>query len=302
MLNRQIQSPKKIPLPQSHTTPVPLSDQLSRNSIPYQDPLAEIDWQNIDHDKFWLPENALTIYGLAEYQNLSLAQKKHLSHYEFLYFVHGALWLESLFIERIARSLKSSRHDFATQIYHLHELREEAGHSLMFLELIKRSELKIPTTTLYRWNLANFVALYAPFESSLFWLAVLIGEQVPDEMNRLIRRSDTQICSIIRQITTHHVLDEARHIAHAQAMLANKIATVPVWQRKCLQLLSKRIFSQFVQAFYYPPPSLYQLAGLPQQINWPHLARTNIHRKNFIRQCISTPIKTLNQNGIYLHF
>jgi len=302
MLNRQIQSPKKIPLPQSNTTPVPLSDQLSRNSIPYQDPLTEIDWQNIDLDKFWLPENALTLYGLTEYQHLPLAQKKRLSHYEFLHFIHGALWLESLFIERIARSLKNSCHDLATQIYHLHELREEAGHSLMFLELIKRTQLTAPPPTLYRWNLANVVALYAPFESSLFWLAVLIGEQVPDEMNRLIRRSDTQTCHVIRQITTHHVLDEARHIAHAQAMLANKIATTSAWQKKCLSLLAKPIFSQFVQAFYSPPPTLYQLAGLPPQINWPYLARTNLHRKNFIRQCVSTPLKTLIKNGVYIHF
>ncbi len=294
MLNRQ------TPLPQPNTTL--LSDQLIRNSLPYQDPLAEIDWQNIDHDKFWLPEKALTLYGLPEYQNLSLTQQKHLSHYEFLHFIHGALWLESLFIERIARSLKNSRHDLATQIYHLHELREETGHSLMFLELIKRSELKIPTLALYRWNVANFVALYAPFKSSLYWLAVLIGEQVPDEMNRLIRRSDAQICPVIRQITTHHVLDEARHIAHAQSMFANKIAISSTWQRKCLQLFAKRIFTQFIDAFYYPPPSLYQLAGLPHQINWRYLARTNTHRKNFIRQCVNTPIKTLNQNGVCLHF
>ncbi len=38
--------------------------QLSDNSGPYRDPLSAIDWTRLDSASFWLPEPALSLYGL----------------------------------------------------------------------------------------------------------------------------------------------------------------------------------------------------------------------------------------------
>ena len=58
--------------------------QLSSNSTPYRDPLGVIEWGQLNLDDPWLPEPALSLYGLPEYETLSDAIKRRLSHYEFV--------------------------------------------------------------------------------------------------------------------------------------------------------------------------------------------------------------------------
>jgi hypothetical protein len=75
--------------------------QLSSNSTPYRDPLALIEWGKLNLDDPWLPETALSLYGLPEYETLSDAIKRRLSHYEFVNVMLCGLWLESLFLQRL---------------------------------------------------------------------------------------------------------------------------------------------------------------------------------------------------------
>ena len=126
----------------AHAEPT-LLEQLSINSDPYHDPLARLDWAAFNCDDYWLPEDALSLYGLPEYQALSDAARRRLSQYEFIGFIQAGLWLEGIFIERLGRALKDSALA-AEQAIYLHEIREEAGHSLMFLKLMERSGLPLP--------------------------------------------------------------------------------------------------------------------------------------------------------------
>src|SRR5690606_27391246 len=105
--------------------------QLSENSQRYRDPLAAVDWARLDADSFWLPEPALSLHGLAAYEDLALDVRRRLSQYEFINVMHAGLWLERVFMQRLSRRL-SARLPRAEYQYFLHEMREEAGHSLMF--------------------------------------------------------------------------------------------------------------------------------------------------------------------------
>lgn len=277
-----------------------LLEQLSRNSTPYHDPLGRVDWESLSLDSLWLPEEALSLYGLDEYEALSAEQRLSLSHYEFLSFIEGALWLEGIFMERIARAMTKTNHDFSRTAYRLHELREEAGHSLMFLEFMRRSKLPMPRTRFTRPNLANFLGRHAPFASSAFWTAVLIGEEVPDRMNRLIRKHRELICPTVYDMITVHLIDEARHIAHARDTLGDKLQGMPAWQRKLYRPIMNRVFRQFVEAFYFPPASVYSLAGLNPHKNWARLARQNPHRQAFVDDCVSSALQLLRQHGLAL--
>lgn len=279
-----------------------LVDQLSRNSQPYHDPLSRVRWERLSLEQPWLPESALSLYGLPEYAALDEDQRLALSHYEFINFIEGALWLESLFMERIARSMGRVEGDLGRVIYRLHELREEAGHSLMFLELIRRSKLPVPGTRFRRANLANFLGRFGPFDSPAFWIAVLIGEEVPDRMNRMIRKHRDRICPAIYDIITVHMIDEARHIAYARDTLQSQVARLPRWQLRLFQPLINRVFRQFVQAFYFPEPRIYALAGLAGARRWAQLARRNPARIRFVDQCVSSALRLLRQHGLQLHW
>ncbi len=279
-----------------------LLDQLSRNSTPHLDPLARVNWEALNHATFWLPEAAISLYGLPQYEQLSLEQKQALSRFEFLNFIEAGLWLESLFMKRIGRSLSRPRKRLPELIYHLHELREEAGHSLMFLELIRRSAPDLPNDHFYRWNLANVMAHFAPFDSIAFWVAVLCGEEVPDRMNRFIRKHRHEICPSVYDIVSIHIMDEARHIAHARDTIEQCLTTTPAWQKRLMQPVINKVFQQFVATFYFPEQHIYERAGLNPSENWPQLARSNPHRIAFVDQCVESSLRILRHNGLRLNW
>jgi hypothetical protein len=279
-----------------------LLEQLSRNSTPYLDPLARVNWDALSLESFWLPEEALSLYGLDAYHDLPLERRQALSQYEFLNFIEAALWLEGIFMERISRSVARLGSDLPRATYRLHELREEAGHSLMFLELMGRSRLPMPRTRFRRFNLANLLGRHAPYESTAFWIAVLIGEEVPDRMNRLIRKHRDAICPTIHDMVTMHVIDEARHIAHARETLSGAVEGLSPLQRALFRPVLNAVFRQFVTAFYYPRPRVYELAGLLDGRQWARLARSNPHRTRFVDQCVRSSLRVLDEHGLRLRW
>lgn len=286
----------RIPQPNSSE----LHEQLSRNSTPYRDALVRVDWDALDTASFWLPEEALSLYGLPVYDTLTEEQRLALSQFELLHVLEAGLWLEGIFMERISRTLQHTDAHLGRLIYHLHELREEAGHSLMFLEVMRRSGLPRPQTRFYRMRAANLVGRFAPFDSTAFWIAVLIGEEVPDRLNRFIRTHCDAVNTAIYDVTRVHIIDEARHIAHALDTLAVRFAVMPRWRLLLLKPLIKRLFRQFVRTLYFPTSSVYTLAGLSSHTDWERLARTNPHRIRFVDENLASTLRTLKAHGIVL--
>lgn len=284
----------------SQPTPSSLLEQLSQNSVPYRDPLVQVDWKSLDRKAFWLPETALSLYGLAEYAQLSREQRRTLSHYELLNFVAAGLWLEGIFMERLARSLRRPRCSTAGHTYRLHELREEAGHSLMFLELIRRADLPLPPLQVRRFGIANLLGRFAPFESIGFLVALLLGEEIPDRMNRFVRQHRAEICPTINDMITVHLIDEARHIAHVRNNLDSLLKLQGTWRPRLLRPVFNAALREFVHAFYFPGPRTYELAGLAPGKLWRRKALLNPHRLAFVETTLRPALRTLAQRGIQL--
>jgi hypothetical protein len=279
-----------------------LIEQLNRSSVPYADPLARIDWASLDLNGWWLPEEAVSLHGVSEFDTLPEAQRIRLSQFEFVNFIEKALWLEGIFMERISRALADSLGDPAATTYRLHELREEAGHSLMFLDLIRRSGLPIGPEAFERPKLATWVGRFAPYGSAAFWVAVLIGEQIPDQMNRFIRKHRGEISPAIYDIITAHAIDEARHIAHARETFEGSMHRGWSLLMRLYPPLLNRIFRQFVGAFYFPTPSLYEMAGLDNGAHWRKLAHSNPQRTAFVDRCVASTVKQLASHDVNLNW
>ncbi|MBI2311774.1 MAG: diiron oxygenase [Betaproteobacteria bacterium] len=272
--------------------------QLAANSTPYRDPLAVIDWGALDTAHYWLPPAALSLAGVPEFEALPETARVRTSQYEFLGVLQAALWLERIFMERVTRGLRStaSRSEYA---YLLHELREEAGHSLMFLELVERSGLPLPEFPGFSPSrLGEWLGRHGRRAGPLFWLAVVIGEEVPDKLNRVLRLSPpSTINPVVRQMCALHVTDEARHIAYARSALEASIAAAGPGARFWLRPLINFLFGVFVEAFYFPRPGLYELAGLAPGRLWRRRARANPRRMEFIRQCVAPTRRLLESHG-----
>jgi hypothetical protein len=276
---------------------VSLIRQLAANSASYRDPLAAIDWSRLDTDSYWLPQSALSLYGLAEYATLSEAVKKRLSQCEFVNIVHSGLWLEGIFLRRISRRLELGL-PAAEYAFFLHEIREEAGHSLMFMRAIEESGLSLPLDAWRKPRFADFLARHAPAGGVLFWLATVIAEDLPDKFNRYVRsHAGGDMNPVIRQICTLHIVDEARHIAFArrqlEAALAGSARRV-AWLAPLVRLLLK----QFVATFYAPGAAFYEMAGLTHGGWWRKSAQRNPARIRFIRECVGPTVRLLEGYGI----
>lgn len=271
--------------------------QLSDNSGPYRDPLAAIDWSMLDVTSFWLPEPALSLYGLPEYDTLALDVRQRLSQYEFINVIHTGLWLESLFLQRLSCRLAPTL-PRAEYEYFLHELREEAGHGLMFLKAIEAGGLALPPGAWRAPRRADWLARHAPASGALFWLATVIAEDMPDKFNRYVRNDAAAINLAVRQICTLHIVDEARHIAAARSRLEAALKDRPPWRKLLLTPVMNLLLGQFVDTFYLPPARFYELAGLTHGKWWRRMAARNPVHRRFVAQCLAPTLRMLEGYGL----
>jgi P-aminobenzoate N-oxygenase AurF len=271
--------------------------QLSSNSTPYRDPLGVIEWGQLNLDDPWLPEPALSLYGLPEYETLSDAIKRRLSHYEFVNVMLCGLWLESLFLQRFAGCLNPSlaRGEYE---YLLHEVREEAGHSLMFLKTIESSGLPLPEDAWRAPGFSSLIGRHLPLEGALFWLAAVIGEDVPDKFNRFLRQNAQRVNPAIRQILSTHIIDEARHIALARGRLEAHLRDCGPLRRAGLAYAGRVLLHQLVRIYCFPPARFYELAGLTRGWFWRRLALKSPARRAFVAQCLAPTRRILLGHGL----
>lgn len=274
-----------------------LLEQLATNSSPYHDPLLRLNWDALDTKAYWLPPTAISLFGTPEYDALAENTRIRLSQYEFTGFIQAGLWLEAIFVERLSRNLKHTQ-SAQELAYYLHEIREESGHSLMFLKLMEKSGLRLPGVWRNRPRMADFLGRHAPINTTLFWLAVTIGEEVPDKLNRYIRRHGSDsVDPLIRQMCTLHVIDEARHIAHARSALERSLLRTSALQKKILTPVINVLIRQFVSTFYLPQADVYELTGLNPGHQWRETARRNPVRHEFIRSCLNPSLNLLRSHG-----
>jgi hypothetical protein len=275
-----------------------LLEQLSSNSHPYMDPMTRIDWAKLDDNKFWLPEKSLSLYGVNEFMRLPQKQRCRLSHYEYLHLLEHGLWFEGIFIYRMAQSITNINYDIASYKYLLHELREETGHSLMYLEFLEQSKFPRITTRLQTNFLLKVLLKCIPNHSALFWICVLIAEETPDRLNRLILKESKSLCKTATDISRVHTIDEARHIVHAGCQLNKLLAPMGRFRKKVIAEVSKNLFKVFTRRFFYPPDQLYTHAGLQPGDYWSKLARNNPQRSRFVHELTKTNFQCLKHHGI----
>ena len=271
--------------------------QLSENSTPYRDPLALVNWSQLNASSAWLPEAALSLHGLPEFDALAPSVRQRLSQYEFINVMHCGLWLEGVFLQRMSRRLRPEMPRVERE-YLLHELREETGHSLMFLRVIETSGLVLPDGSWRAPRVAAALSRLAPAGGALFWLAMLIGEDVPDKLNRYLRGHAEAVNPAIRQVCTLHIVDEARHIALARRMFESLAAGSRGPRRWWLSAGARLLLRELARAYYYPPAAFYELAGLAPGAAWRARALRNPARRRFVAERVAPTLRALESCGL----
>jgi hypothetical protein len=280
------------------SSPSALADLFNESSTPYRDPLARVDFDGIDRDCWWLPPAALSLAGVPAFESLPPVVRRRLSHFEFAWLVETAMWVEALFIEKMGAALDrpgAAEH----RLRYLHEIREEAGHSLMFLELMRRSGVGVPDAARHRPRLACIARRLSDVDGALFWVLAVIGEELPDKLSRMVRQGhgDDPVSPLICQLATLHVIDEARHIPYSRANCVQRSAALGNARRRLLAPLVTRLLLRFARFVFYPPKSVYALARLPRSTNWTALARSNPARAALMARALYPTAEFLRDAG-----
>ncbi|PZP62880.1 MAG: hypothetical protein DI596_03365 [Azospira oryzae] len=275
----------------------PLVRHLSAASDPYRDPVARIRWEALSLEDYWLPREALSLFGLAQFDALDEATQRRLSHYEFLGVIRAGVWFEGLFMARLAQRLRRPL-PLTRHLYLLRELREEAGHSLMFLTLMEKSGLVLPDRQRLLPRGAEWLGRWLPVDGPLFWLAVLIGEDVPDKLNRYVRQQpEGAVNPAIRDICLMHIIDEARHVAFARRTIEAGISDMRPAGRRLVTPILSRLLRIMAEAVFFPRAELYELAGLRPGRRWQAAARLNPRRREFVQRLLGPTVRLLQGYG-----
>jgi hypothetical protein len=262
----------------------------------YEDPLFQIDWDAVDRDCWWLPPDALSLSGVPEFEALPVATRRRLSHCEYLHLLQTGLSLEALFVERLA-VLADRCPDLDRRAVYLREIREEAGHSLMFVELIRRSGVTLPPARL-RIGRALGRRLI-PAGSALFWALVVVGEEVPNRLNRRLARGveHATLSAVVYRMATLHARDEASHAALARAHCEQATARLPAWRRALLSPALAATIALLVRQIHSPPAWVYESAGLQPAARWRRAARANPIRGALARETVAPTRAFLQRAG-----
>jgi hypothetical protein len=283
----------------SQNTHIELVEQLSRNSRPYRDPLARIDWERLDRDSYWLPETALSLHGDDSFEALPEPAHRALSQQEYLHFAGIDTWIKGLFIERLSRNMQGTTGNTALTRYHLHELREQAGHALMFLELQKRAVTVPYRNPAVSSRILALLTRHTPIESLTYQLLMLIGTELPDRLNRLLRQHRSEICPAVYDMVNLQIIDATRHITQARDAIDAGLRQ-PQGRRPWMHALVRLAFRRVVALIFYPPAAVYERAGLKPGLQWQRAAQTNAERRRFITACIAPTRRLLAQSGFEL--
>jgi hypothetical protein len=121
---------------------------------------------------------------------------------------------------------------------------------------------------------------------------------VPDKFNRYLRSSPEGVNAAIRQISTLHVIDEARHISLAGHTLKAALAESGVARRAVYSAAARLLLAQLARAFYAPPARFYELAGLERGARWRAAALRNPARRRFVAERLAPTVRMLEAFGL----
>lgn len=264
----------------------------------YEDPLPAIDWAALDRDCWWMPPAALSLAGVAGFEAMPLATRQRLSQLEYVHLLQAGLWLESQFIARLA-VLSHRTRDAGRQLRFLQEVREEAGHSLMFVELLRRSGFGVDKRRGPGTRAVDALGALLPTDTALFWAMVVAGEELPDRLNRRVRRGveEAMLSAVVYRIAGIHLRDEAAHAAYAREQCRITAARSPSWRRAALAPLLSVAIGLYARYVYFPPAALYARAGLEPAHEWRRVARANPVRRAHAAEMLRPTIEFLRRSG-----
>jgi hypothetical protein len=150
--------------------------------------------------------------------------------------------------------------------YAMHELIEESHHSLMFMELIRRTGCETEDVSVVERWLQGHVARWGRTFPELFFFCVLSGEVFIDHDNRERLRAREPMHPLLRRVVQIHVTEEARHVKFAESFLRDRLPTLPAWKKRVLCIFVPAAMKRGVAMMLRPQPHIVKRHAIPARV------------------------------------
>jgi hypothetical protein len=126
------------------------------------------------------------------------------------------------------------------------------------------------------------------------WGATLLGEEIPDRLQREMVEDDS-LQPLMRMVNRIHIMEEARHIGFAREELTKAAARSPRWTRPLRRMLLAH--AAFIVSRSLINPEVYRSVGLdPRQTK--RIALGNPHYQRTLRWAGEKVVATLDDAGL----
>ncbi len=257
------------------------------------DPDLDIDWAAplLEGASFMKLERC-SLYGTEIWETLSDEQRLTLARHEAASVASVGLWFEHILIRMLAKLAYEGDPTSARIQYALAEIAEECRHSTMFARMIMRMDAPAYGVRPHVHRLGRLLPFLAHHE--VIWGATLLGEEIPDRLQREMVESE-DIQPLMRMVNRIHIMEEARHISFAREELARSVAATPRWLRPLQRLLLAHI--AFIISRSLINPEVYRAVGLdPRKTR--RIALANPHYQRTLRWAGEKLVAVFDEQGL----
>lgn len=245
------------------------------------DPAVDVAWDEPwREDLTFIPERMSTLYGTELWERMSRPHRIELTRCELANNLAFGIWVETVFMQMLARHSLRWNARSAHLRYALTELGDETRHSTMFSAMIDKLD-RGP----YAFNPVDRFAtdlLRAFSTEPLAFVAVLFVEEIFDALQRAGLR-DESVQPLCRQVFRIHVVEEARHMRFARDELYRVIPRLPRIRREALG--AAVAFGVGLVSRATRTPEMYAAAGLDAR-EATRVAARNPHAKAVMQECV----------------
>ena len=263
---------------------VALLARLSRLSVTkHFDAYADVDWDApgnaIDPaDPRWEQAPDRPLGATVWYRSLPQPTRARLGLHLIATQVKLGLEFERVLKQGLLAFASSLPDDAPEFRYAYHEVIEEAQHSLMFHELLRRIRLDVPGLGWLDRLGARRVARTGRTFPELFFLFVLAGEEPIDYAQRQTLRSGRDVHPLMQRVMRIHITEEARHICFAREYLRHRVPTLPATRRLSLAIQAPLLLADLTRQMMRPSSHVVRTYGIPREVVDEAFVRSPVHR------------------------
>ncbi|HTJ47322.1 MAG TPA: diiron oxygenase [Kofleriaceae bacterium] len=182
--------------------------------------------------------------------------------------------------------------------YALHEVCEEAHHSMMFRELIDRAGVPVDPLPRLDAMLDPYVIRSGRTFPTLFFFAVWGGELFVDADNRAMLRHRDRLHPLVAEILRIHVTEEARHLSFAASYLDEHLPRLGRARRAALGYAVPLTLAGPLRLMLQPSRGVVADFAIPDAVLAEAFGPDSEHRRRVI--AIAEPVRrTCEAHGLY---